>query len=198
MHKTTLYCARKVSTNRVPKLTMTRDPNLLSLSTTYVWGFNVVKQKLYSVACPHGFKGRAPKQNLAFDTKLIGRYLSSFLTYVWSLKVILKNCNICRANKVSHVESKKKLRMDWNRNTYMHTVLWNLNMHICISISIHSLFGHVFTIYHYTSMHTHIHVSTHVSDARAIDIMQIYFCRVVPRSTFFSNKTCLMCTICTI
>ena len=31
------------------------------------------------------------------------------------------------------------------------------------------------TIYHYTSMHTHIYV--HVSDARAIYIMQIDFCR---------------------
>ena len=33
-----------------------------------------------------------------------------------------------------------------------------------------------FTIYHYTSMHTHIqYVCTHVSDARAIYIMQIDF-----------------------
>ena len=72
MHKATLYCARKVSTNRVPKLTLTPDPHLLSLSTTYVWGFKVVKQKLYSVACPHGFKGRVPKKNLTFDAKLIG------------------------------------------------------------------------------------------------------------------------------
>ena len=39
-------------------------------------------------------------------------------------------------------------------------------MHICISVSIHSLPGLVFTMYHYTSMHTHI--CTPVSDARAI------------------------------
>ena len=44
-------------------------------------------------------------------------------------------------------------------------------MHICISISI-SVQSR-FTMYHYTSMHTHI--CTHVSDARAINIMQIDF-----------------------
>ena len=45
LQRTTLYCARKVSSNRVPKLTLTSDPNLLSLSITYVWGFKVVKTK---------------------------------------------------------------------------------------------------------------------------------------------------------
>ena len=54
------------------------------------------------------------------------------------------------------------------------TVLWNFNMHICISISTHSLFSHVLrcTITLWT-MHTHI--CTVVSDARAIYIMQIDF-----------------------
>ena len=89
------------------KVDLDSKANLLSLSTTFVWGFKVVKQNLYSVACPHGFKGRAPKKNLTFGAKLIGCYLLSFLTYVWSLKVILQSCNMCRANKVSHVECKK-------------------------------------------------------------------------------------------
>ena len=48
-------------------------------------------------------------------------------------------------------------------------------MHICISISIHSVQSR-FTMYQYTSMHTHI--CTHVSDARAIYIMQIDFAEV--------------------
>ena len=48
-------------------------------------------------------------------------------------------------------------------------------MHICISISTHSLFSHVLR-YTITLQCTRIYnVCTHVSDARAIYIMQIDF-----------------------
>ena len=74
------------------------------------------------------------------------------------------------------------------------TVLWNFNMHKCISISIHSLFSHVlpWTItLQYTRMYTRFRCARNLYYANI-------FCRVLPRSKCYSSKTCLMCIICTL
>ena len=75
-------------------------------------------------------------------------------------------------------------------------VLWNLNMHRCISISIHSLFSHVLrcTI---TLQCTRIYMYTCFRCARNLYYAN-RFCRVLPRSKCYSSKTCLMCIICTL
>ena len=55
-----------------------------------------------------------------------------------------------------------------------------------------------FTIYHYTSMHTHIQcMYTCFRCARNLYYAN-RFCRVLPRSKCYSSKTCLMCIICTL
>ena len=74
------------------------------------------------------------------------------------------------------------------------TVLWNFNMHICISISINSLFSHVLrcTI---TLQCTRIYV--HMFQMRAqYSYYANRFCR--GQSVSYSSKTCLICIICTL
>ena len=72
------------------------------------------------------------------------------------------------------------------------TVLWNLNMHICISISIHSLFSHVLRLH----FNTHAYICTCFRCARNLYYAN-RFCRVLPSSKCYSSKTCLMCIILT-
>ena len=77
------------------------------------------------------------------------------------------------------------------------TVLWNFNMHICFSISIHSLFSHILP-YTITLQWTRIYVHMFQMRAQFTVYCANRFCWVLPMSKCYSSKTCLMCIICTL
>ena len=56
----------------------------------------------------------------------------------------------------------------------IYTVLWNLNMHTCISILIHSLFGHVLTCLRWLYFNAHAYMYTCFRCARNLNAFILY------------------------